>query len=65
MDDQGNLRSDIKINPEADPELYQTIKDLLASNQDCYVTVLKALGNEQVVGLKNSTKAQAAAMQNE
>lgn len=63
MDDQGNLRSDIKINPESDAELYQQIKDLLAANVDCYVTVLKALGNEQVVGLKNATKAQAAANQ--
>jgi len=60
MDDNGNLRSDIKIDPEADADLYAQIKDMLAAGTDCYVSVLKALGSEQVVGLKNATKAQAA-----
>ena len=53
------MRNDVKINREADADLYDTIKSALDNGDDCYVTVLKAMGTEQVIAIKPTAAAKA------
>jgi len=53
MDDTGETRDDLK---PLDPELEKQIRDKVEAGEDALVCVLKAIGQEMIMSMKNMTK---------
>ena len=52
LTESGETRNDLKMPGELAPELDEKIRAMVENNEDCYVTVLKAMGNEQIIAIK-------------
>jgi translation initiation factor 5A len=53
MDDQGDTRDDLSTN---DQDILKQLKDKVDAGEDALVCVLKAIGKEMIMSIKNMTK---------